>query len=57
VGIDKSTIAKILAIAEATKAKEARDEKPKSSANEITFPKLVITFAIFFFLLYLILNR
>jgi len=57
VGIDKSTIAKILAIAEATKAKETKDEKPKSSANEITFPKLVITFAIFFFLLYLILNR
>ena len=59
-GIDKMKIAKIFAMSEAIKsAKEQKKEsnEKKRFSNDITFPRLVVTFAIFFFLLYLIVNR
>ncbi len=59
-GIDKTKLAKLLAISEAIKgSKEQQKESgdKKGFSNEITLPKLIVTFAIFFFLLYLIINR
>jgi len=59
-GIDKMKLAELFAISEAIKgAKEQKDSstKKKKFSNEITLPRLIITFSIFFFLLYLILNR
>jgi hypothetical protein len=57
-GIDKLKFAKLLAISEGLKGKkeESTKDKPKLS-NDITFPRLVITFSIFFFLLYIIVSR
>jgi len=62
-GIDKMKLAKLAAISEAIKgSKEQQKEKKESTekkkfSNEITFPRLIITLSIFFFLLYLIVNR
>ena len=57
--IDKMKLAKILAISEAIKGSKEQKEssEKKKFSNEITFPRLVITLSIFFFLLYLIVNR
>jgi len=55
-GIDKNKLAKMLAMGEAIKGDTKKDIK-KNSSNDITFIKLIVTFVVFFFLLYLILNR
>ncbi len=54
--VDKVKLAKFLAIADSQNIKEQKSEN-KSSSNDLTFGKLVIIFTIFFYLLYLIINR
>ena len=60
-GIDKMKLAKLVAISEAIKGSNKEQKKEstekKKFSNEITFPRLIITLSIFFFLLYLIVNR
>jgi len=55
--IDKSKLAKLLTISDSIKSGNNKKEANSNSFNDITLPKLIITFTIFFFLLYLIINR
>jgi hypothetical protein len=54
--IDKNNLAKMLAISAAIKG-DSKKETKKSEKDEITLPKLIVTFTIFFYLLNLIVNR
>jgi hypothetical protein len=57
--LDKMKLVKLLAISEAVKsAKEQKEgNEVRGLSNDITLPRLIITFTIFFFLLYLIIMR